>query len=85
MFLVINIFTSTDSNYWELTQLKEQTVGKLSYFCYLVLHHIMSIYRPDENIEMKVCESYSLHESKPTNDIYDDCQPPVDTFVYECM
>ena len=85
MFLVINIFTSTDSNHWELIQLKEQTVGKLSYFCYLVLLHIMSIYRPDENIEMKVCEPYSLHQSKPTNDIYDECQPPVDTSVYECM
>ena len=85
MFLVINTFTSVDSNHWELIQLKEQTVGKLSYFCYLVLLHIMSIYRPDEDIEMKVCESYSLHQSKPTNDIYDECEPPVDISVYECM
>ena len=85
MLLVINIFTSTDSNHWELIQLKEQTVGKLSYFCYLVLLHIMSIYRLDENIEMKVFEPYNLHESKPTNDIYDECEPPVDTSVYECI
>ena len=85
MFLVINILTSVDSNHWELIQLKEQTVGKLSYFCYLVLHYIMSIYRPDEDIEMKVCEPYGLHHFNPTNDIYDECEPPVDTSVYECI
>ena len=85
MFFVIYIFTSTDSNHRELMQLKEQTVGKLSYFCYFVLLHIMSIYRPDEDIEMKVNEPYILHQSKPTDDIYDDCQQPVDTSVYECM
>ena len=79
------MFTFKDSNHWELIQLQEQTVGKLSYFCYLVLLHIMSIYRPDEDIEMKVCEPYILHQSKATNDIYDECQPPVDTSVYECM
>ena len=67
-------------------QLKEQTVGMLSYcYCHLVLTHILFIYRPDEDIEMKVCEPYSLHQSKPTDDIYDECQPPVDTSVYECM
>ena len=54
-------------------------------FCYLVLTHILSIYRPDEDIEMKVCEPYSLHQSKPTDNIYDECQPPVDTSVYEYM
>ena len=48
----------------------KQTVGKLSYFCYLVLTHTLSIYRPDEDIEMKVCEPYSLHQSKPTDDEY---------------
>ena len=63
----------------------KQTVGKLSYFCYLVLTHILSIYRSDEDIEMKVCEPYSLHQSKATDDIYDECQPPVDTSVYESM
>ena len=85
MFLVMNIFTSADSNHFVLIQLKEQTVGKLSYFYYLVLFHIMSIYRPDEDIAMKTCEPYSLHQSKPTDDIYDDCEPPVDTNVYESM
>ena len=62
----------------------KQTVGKLSCFCYLVLTHTLSIYRPDEDIEMKVCEPYSLHQSKPT-DIFGVCQPPVDTSVYECI
>ena len=85
MFLVMNIFISADSNHYVLIQLKEQTVGKLSYFCYLVLIHIMSIYRPDEDIEMKVCEPYSLHQSKPNDGIYDECEPPVDTNVYESM
>ena len=50
-----------------------------------MLTNILSIYRPDEDIEMKVCEPYSRHQSKPTDDIYDECQPPVDTSVYECM
>ena len=63
----------------------KQIVGKLSYFCYLVLTHILSIYRPHEDIEMKVCEPYSLHQSKPTDDIYDECQSPVDTSIYECI
>ena len=45
----------------------------------------MSIYRPDEDIEMRVCEPYNLHQSKLIEDIYDECQPPVDTVVYESM
>ena len=63
----------------------KQIVGKLSYFCYLVLTRILSIYRPDEDIEMKVCEPYSLHQSKPSDDIYDECEPPIDISVYECI
>ena len=38
---------------------------------------MLSIYRPDEDIEMKVCEPYSLHQSKLTDEskvIYDECQ-----------
>ena len=38
---------------------------------------MLSIYRPDEDIEMQICEPYSLHQSKPTNEskvIYDECQ-----------
>ena len=27
----------------------------------------------------------SLYQSKPISDIYDDCEPPVDTSVYKCM
>ena len=42
----------------------KQTVGKLSYFCYLVLTHTLFIYRPDEDIEMKVCEPYIRRPSK---------------------
>ena len=70
--LVTNIIKGTNSGYVVI-------------FYYLVLTHTLSIYRPDEDIEMKVCEPYSLHQSKPTDDIYDECQPPVDTIVYECM
>ena len=70
----------------------KKTVGKLSYFCHFVLTHILSIYRPDEDIEMTVCEPYSLHQSKPTDDskvIYDECQLSTidigDTSVYESI
>ena len=50
-----------------------------------MLTHTLSIYRPNEDIEMKVCEPYILHQSKPTDDIYDVCQPPVDTSVYDIL
>ena len=30
---------------------------------------------------MNVCESYSLHQSKPTDDVYNDREPLVDTSV----
>ena len=50
-----------------------------------MLTHTLSIYRPNEDIEMKVCEPYILHQSKPTDDM---CQPPIDTTlvhgVYQC-
>ena len=82
MILLIKNLHFADSNHWELIQLKEQTVGKLSFFCYLVLTHILSIYRPDEDIEINICELYSLHQSKPTDDIYNECQQPVETSVY---
>ena len=52
-------------------------MGKLSYFCYFVLIHTLSIYRLEQNIEMQVCEPYSLHQSKPIDEskvIYDECQ-----------
>ena len=55
-----------------------------------MLTHMLSIYRPDEDIELQVCEPYSLHQSKPTDEskvIYDECQlSPTDiagTSVYE--
>ena len=57
-----------------------------------MLTHILSIYRPDEDIEMTVCEPYSLHQSKPTDEskvIYDECQLSTtdiaDTSVYESI
>ena len=80
MFIVINNFHFCRLKSLGTIQLKEQTVGIL-----LVLTHTLSIYRPDDDIEMNVCEPYSLHQSKPTDDIYDECQPPVDTSVYECI
>ena len=71
---------------------QKERVGKLSYFCYFVLTHTLSIYRPDEDIEMTVCEPYSLHQSKPTDEnkvIYDECQLSTtdiaDTSVYELI
>ena len=30
---------------------------------------------------MNVCESYSLHQSKPPDDVYNDLEPLVDTSV----
>ena len=68
----------TDSRGQKLLLVKvniKERVGKLSYFCHFVLTHTLSIYRPDEDIEMRVCESYSLHQSKPTDEskvIYDE-------------
>ena len=70
----------------------KKRVGKLSYFCYFVLTHALSIYRPDEDIEMTVCDPYSLYQSKPTDGskvIYDECQLSTtditDTSVYESI
>ena len=62
-------------NTWELIQIKEQTMGKMSSLEYLMLTNTLFTYRPDGDIEMNVCESYSLHQSKPTDDVYDECQP----------
>ena len=70
----------------------KKRVGKLSYFYYFVLTHTLCIHRPDEDIEMTVCEPYSLHQSKPTDEskvIYDECQLSTtdiaDTSVYESI
>ena len=85
MFTVINNFHSCRLKSLRTNTIKGTNSRCVVIFYYLVLTHTLSIYRPDENIEMKVCEPYSLHQSKPTDDIYDECQPPVDTSVYECM
>ena len=52
-------------------------MGKLSSLDHLMLTHTLFTYRPDEDLEMNVCDcdSYSLHQSKLTDDIYDECQP----------
>ena len=50
-----------------------------------MLTHALFIYRPDDDIEMNVYESYSLHQFKPPDDVYDEYEPLVDTNVYECM
>ena len=65
----------------------EQTMGKWSSLDYLLLTRTPIIYRPDEDIEMNVCETKLLyinvhHQSKPTDDIYDVGQPQG---VYEFM
>ena len=67
----------SDLNTCELIQIKEQTMGKLSSLDHLMLTHTLFTYRPDEDMEMNVCDcdSYSLHQSKLTDDIYDECQP----------
>ena len=49
----------------------KQTVGMLSYFCYLVLPHTLSIYRANEDIELKVCEPYHTRQSKLIDKIYE--------------
>ena len=81
LFLSTNLFEFyTDSIGQKQLPLKEnikKRVGKLPYFCYILLTHTLSIYRLDEDIEMTVCEPYSLHQSKPTDEskvIYDECQ-----------
>ena len=60
----------------------KQTVGK---FIFLLPSVNLSIYKPDEDIEMKVCELYSLHQSKPTDNVYDKCESSVDNNVHECI
>ena len=43
-----------------------------------------TVNRSNEDIAMQVCEPYTLHQSKPTDDVvYDECQQP--TAVYEIM
>ena len=85
MFIFINIFHFCRLKSLGSNGIKGTNSGYVVIFCYHVLTHTLSIYRPDEDIEMKVCEPYSLHQFKPTDDIYDECEPPVDTSVYECM
>ena len=96
IYLCINLLSFyTDSIGQKLFPLKvniKERVGKFSYFCHFVLTHTLSIYRPDEDIEMQACEPYSLHQSKPTDEnkvIYDECQLSTidiaDTSVYELI
>ena len=51
---------------------------------YCVILYIHCVNRSNEDIAMHVCEPYTLHQSKPTDDVfYDQYQQP--TAVYETM
>ena len=65
---------------FELIGLKDLLIQSRHYYC----HTIYTVNRSNEDIVMQVCEPYTLHQSKPTDDVvYDEYQQP--TAVYETM
>ena len=44
---------------------------------FTVSYYIYTVNRSNEDIVMQVCEPYTLHQSKPTDDVvYDEYQQP---------
>ena len=50
-----------------------------------MLTDALFIYRLNNDNEMNVYKSYSVHLSKETINIYYEYEPPVDTNVHDCM
>ena len=65
---------------FELIGLKDLLIQSRHY----VLYYMYTVNRSNEDIVMQVCEPYTLHQSKPTDDVvYDEYQQP--TAVYKTM
>ena len=69
---------------FELIGLKDLLIQNCTKCKILYCIIIFTVNRSNEDIVMQVCEPYTLHQSKPTDDVvYDECQQP--TAVYESM
>ena len=78
-----------DLNYLQVTiiiDIKDLLLQKVKGNMRVILYnfYINTVNRPNEDIPMQICEPYTLHQSKPTDDaVYDEYQQT--NTVYETL